>query len=403
MCSELFVTGLRRMVAAALLLVATTRVVASDKGLAPADTSGFVTASLITTTPTASAWSAFGHTALRMECPQHNLDYVFTYEVEGTSFFYARLLAGKAKARYMAVPTNEFLEVMSREGRGVSQKELNLAREEKQELWRLLDEDMAEGPTHRFTLLSHCASVAIDKVEQCSGKEIDWGQWQEDMLKNNGDLLRVYTHHAPWAEFLFITLIGNHYGGHYGQQQRMSPQMLESQAERATLTSPGDSLPRPLLTGKNVRLIEEKQAKNGAAPTPLIIFGLLLAVAVMVTLSERKGRLKTAARCLDILLLAGQTAAGIALLVNLWGSDVFGHVWNWYLIPFNPLPAILWLCLGRRKWFGKIFLFYTAVLVAFIAATPFLSQLDLSHQLITAALAVRCFSNYLRYKNHRQE
>ena len=44
------------------------------------DSSNFVTASLLVAEPLHALYSVFGHATLRMECPTHNLDYVFTFD-----------------------------------------------------------------------------------------------------------------------------------------------------------------------------------------------------------------------------------------------------------------------------------------------------------------------------------
>lgn len=45
----------------------------------------FVIASVIVADPGDKLYSAGGHVGLRMECPDHHLDYVFTYESEDVS------------------------------------------------------------------------------------------------------------------------------------------------------------------------------------------------------------------------------------------------------------------------------------------------------------------------------
>ena len=97
---------------------------------------------------------------------------------------------------------------------------------------------------------------------------------------------------------------------------------------------------------------------------------------------------------LDVLLLSIVTIGGLVLIYTSLVSGLFGVHWNWYLIPFNPLPLVIWLILGKRKGFYKVYLFYAAVLVLFILATPLSEQLDLTHQLIIASLAVRCLGKY---------
>ncbi len=128
--------------------------------------------------------------------------------------------------------------------------------------------------------------------------------------------------------------------------------------------------------------------------SPTLIFAFLLALVVVYTILNSMGKCKKFGKWLDAVLLLLQTIIGLMLIYTSFVSGLFGKNWNWYLIPFNPLPLLIWLIWRRRKGFYKVYLFYTAVLVLFILATPLSEQLDLPHQLITATLAVRCFYNY---------
>ena len=113
------------------------------------DSSNFVTASLLVATPTNTIYSVFGHATLRLECPVHNLDYVFTFESDTNVGTFMTGVAGKAIAKYVAVSTSDYLREIENDKRGVTQYELNLTVEEEKELWRLLDEDMMAGGYRR--------------------------------------------------------------------------------------------------------------------------------------------------------------------------------------------------------------------------------------------------------------
>ena len=70
-------------------------------------------------------------------------------------------------------------------------------------------------------------------------------------------------------------------------------------------------------------------------------------------------------------------------------SSLGGH-WNWYLIPFNPLPFMLWLCFRHQAWHDRAFGYYTAILLISIPLMFAVTvQTDLPHALIVASLAVR--------------
>ena len=64
-----------------------------------------------------------------------------------------------------------------------------------------------------------------------------------------------------------------------------------------------------------------------------------------------------------------------------------------YLIPFNPLPFLLWLCFRRKKWYPQLFRIYTLILVVSVPLLYIVTcQADLAHAFISLTLAVRTFS-----------
>ena len=368
-----------------------------------ADSSNFVTASLLILSATNEVYSSFGHTVFRMECPSYNLDYVFTFETDSDIGGFATLFAGKAYAKFKAVKTTDFLETIRSEGRGIMQYELNLAHHEKQELWRHLDNDMVEGASRKFNLKNNCVTTAISKIHQSLINEyLEWSPWQGEMLMNNGDLIRHYVRSSPWAEFLFVSFLGTHYDEQDPQDIRLSPENIVENLSRASFVNTESGKRRPVIEGKGKEILSAIAPDKRVSITPGVVFGFLLLIVCILTIMEWTTRWKKPARWLDVILLTTQTLAGILLLMMVFTSDVFGYRWNWYLIPINPLPFLLWLCLHKLKGFGKIYIYYTVGLVAFIALTPFISQLDVSHQLITAAFAVRCVSNYMTYKRTKE-
>jgi hypothetical protein len=50
-----------------------------------------------------------------MQCPSKKLDYCFTFEMESGLGGYLKFFGGQAKARFVAVPTKEYLTEYQRE------------------------------------------------------------------------------------------------------------------------------------------------------------------------------------------------------------------------------------------------------------------------------------------------
>lgn len=367
-----------------------------DSVIVAPDSSNFVTASVLIISPTNEVYSVFGHAAFRMECPSHQLDYVFTFESDPTVNGFITFFAGKAEAKFVAVPTEEFLRDIKLIGRGIKQYELNLTHHEKQELWRHLDEDMLEGAHRKFNMLiNNCVSMTVMKLRQCCINErLEWKENPGMMVLNNGDYVRQYVHRSPWAEFLFITFMGSVCDEYYDYETRLCPENLIGELKKASFASEQHQQKRPVLKGTEKELLPETFAAQKTIITPMVLFGLLLLLTCFLTYAEWRWQWVKPARCFDVILLITQCLIGIVLLYITFVSELLGSHFNWYLIPFNPLPLLLWICLRKRKNYGRVYLLYTVVLVAFIALTPFLSQLDVPHQMITMVLAVRCGSKY---------
>ena len=360
------------------------------------DSSNFVTASLVIISPADEIYSVFGHTAIRMECPVHKLDYVFTFESDPSVGGFFTFFAGKAKAKFLAVPTHEFLDEMKTVGRGVRQYELNLTHHEKQELWRHLDEDMMEGDHRKFNLLlNNCVSVSILKIqESCIDEYLEWGQLEWPLYESNAEQVAHYCRHSPWMKFMSFTFAGTALDKAHDIEYHISPDMVVPALRKAEFISTKDGSRRKVIVDKVKELLPEKVEIRQSPFTPTLVFGSLLILTLFLTFAEWRWIWKKQAHILDIVLFMMQSLCGILLVYITYVSEIFGTTWNWYIIPFNPIPLILWLCLRKQKNYGRVYLFYTVVLVVFIILTPFVSQLDWEHQFVTATLAVRCINNY---------
>ena len=358
------------------------------------DSSNFVTASLLVASPGEAIYSQLGHAAIRMECPVHNLDYCFSFEEEPGMGGIMKFFMGKTDAHMIAVPTDEFLKTFEREGRQVTQYILALTTHEKQELWRTLDNDYVAPEMRKFNYLqNNCSSVSLISLENVMVDEkIDFNGWPEPFELVNGAGVRFLSRQSPWLEFWNMTFLGTESDVFWKQEQRVAPELLPEVIKKATIMEPNGTS-RPMVTSEK-QLLPLKNKFQASPITPVLVFGLLLLVAILITLAQLRWKLKLLPRIFDVSLMALVTICGVVLIYTSFVSGLFGKHWNWYLIPFNPLPLLIWLIWRKRKGFYKVYLLYTVVLLLFILATPLSEQLDLPHQLITATLAVRCSYNY---------
>ena len=363
------------------------------------DSSNFVKASLMVVSPGNNVYSALGHCAIRLECPIHELDYCFSFgtnNVTGNDF--VKFFTGELKAGFVAILSKEFIAEYSREGREVKQTELNLTLHEQQRLWEMLDKDMVEGDYRKFNYLqNNCASMSMYVIEWCLiDEQISYGKWPAAMQLNNGDCSRFHSRFRPWLNFINITLLGTQADGFIPQQERISPELINEVLAAARIV-PNDSASaaRPVFKSATQQILPLTKPVKTSPFTPMVVFGILLALVVAITLLEWLAGWRRLTRVTDVVLLVCQTLVGMAMLYICLGACMFGLNWNWYLVVFNPLPLILWLLLHKKQFYNRLYLVYTITLLAFVAMTPLVSQLDIEHQLITLTFALRCASNYL--------
>lgn len=369
----------------------------SDNYVLLPDSSNFVTASLVVVSPGENVYSALGHCAIRLECPIHKLDYCFSFGTNtATDKDFLQFFAGKLEAGFLALPTEGFMKEYEMEGREVKQVELNLTLHEQQRLWQMLDEDMVGGNFRTFNYLqNNCSSLAFKAIEWCLiGEQLTVNKWPQQMEMINGDGVRYLSRHRPWLSFVNMTLLGTESDTYWEQEHRISPELIIDALNHATI-SPIDSVaPRPVFKSKPVTLLKKRSEISTTPATPFVVFGILLAIAVIITVLEWCLRMHKVARIFDAILLIAQTIAGIVLIYMSAVACLFGLHWNWYLIVFNPLPAILWLTFRKKDFYPKVYLAYSIILLVFIAIWPLTTQIDLEHQLITMALLTRCASRY---------
>ena len=373
---------------------------ANNKVTVLPDSSNFVTASLVIAEPLHALYSVFGHATLRMECPSFGLDYVFTFESDPNFGTFMTGIAGKAKAKYVAVPTDTFINDTRREGRGLKQYRLNLTHHEKQELWRLLDNEMMAGAYRNFNLLTdNCLTSSILNVERCLiGEHLEWGPMRYPQTHSDGHVLRYAAQHSPWAEFLFITFIGSGYDHWSMMESRIMPATVASMLREAKIINDSTGVSRFVITDPGTTLVESSGRDKATPITPNIVFGALLLLTLLITLAEWVLHWHRVAKVYDILLVVAQSLVCLLMLYVTFFSELFETQWNWYLVVFLPLPLLFWQ-IRNKKIASHCWLCYSIVLVLFILSTPFIGILDLPHQLITGSLLIRSISNYFKNRN----
>lgn len=303
----------------------------------------FIRASLVIASPGEVLYSILGHAAIRLQSTTYDLDYIFSYESESVHGRVLRFLANDLKMGMVALPVDIYLQPYKEDGRGVKEYPMNLPPEVEIELWRILDEKVAEGMDLPYDYIDRGCVITIVRVidEAIASANAKNGTHYElrypELGKDFDRTLReiVYDNSPEgWQRFFGMTLVGGKVDSQKlaPTDKLIIPRELVSVWENTTINN------TPIL-GSSEELLPLEREYKGDAFSPFYASLLVLVLAI--------GGLFWRKPYIDWLILGMQTILGV-LMVWLLISPLPGSEWSWLIIPFNPLPILFWK--WRDQW-----------------------------------------------------
>lgn len=346
----------------------------------------FVIASVIVADPGDELYSAGGHAGLHMECPEHHLDFVFSYESEEISHKILSFLAGHLKMGMFAIPFEEYLEQYRAEGRGVRQYTLNMPLDMKRNLWRVLDNHVSEGANLPYDYLNRgCASTVLSILKESLGATpIEYGGWPETFSRlTRRELVENEMAEYPWSRS-FLHLVGNGVldSDCSNEEKVILPSDLVFVLQHATVNG------RQLLSADSETLLPSNHHPKAHWCTPLVVAIVLLLLTIVCSYFKMP--------MMDYVLLTIQSLLGIVTTYLIFFSSLVCTEWSWLIIPFNPLPLLFWK--WRRKWCLPY-----AVMIAVWVLVMWLwphTLTDVSFIVLALALVISYLSIYMSNKKN---
>lgn len=160
---------------------------------------------LITCAPGPDLYSAFGHTALWVTDKDLKTDFVYNYGVFDfdTPNFYTKFTLGKLMYKVDREPFNRFMRTYLYEKRSVYRQKLILSKDEKQELFDLLEANYQ--PENRYYLYDflyiNCSTKIIEKIEEGLNDPERFSHLSNESGLTFRQYLHKYLSSSPWVEF----------------------------------------------------------------------------------------------------------------------------------------------------------------------------------------------------------
>lgn len=364
----------------------------------------FITASLVVCDPGEVLYASFGHAMLRMQCPTFDLDYVFTYESEPIRENLGRFLKGDLKMGMYAFSPEVIFAPYREDGRGVREYKLNLAPEQKQNLWRIMEKLAAKGADQPYDYYNHgCAMSIVHVVKQAlKGTPIEYGEWS---TKYNGTLRElgyecVTKSKFLWNRFALMTLAGSDIDNRdiAKEKKLIVPADLAEVWQQATIDG------HPLLDSEPHILVPSTEAKKTSWCTPLLtsIVFLLMALFSLATLWMPNKGCRIAGDVVDYGVLVIITLMGAVVTYTVFCSTLPCTRWNWLIIPFNILPAIAWY--WRKYWalvWAIVLMTWSIVMTSAWLCGYILAEW--AHIVLTIAFVTILLKQYLKIKRYKYE
>ena len=248
------------------------------------------TISLLTGSPGTELYSTFGHSAIRIQDTDQNLDIVFNYGTFdfSTPNFYLKFTQGKLLYKLSVEEFNNFQYGFQYENRSVVEQVLNLDKPQKENFYLLLLENYK--PENRYYkydfFFDNCATRIRDLMPAAFGADFRYNypeSWKEDEMTFR-NLIDLYLVNHHWSDFGIDLALGLPTDGIATPSDYMFlPDYLMEGFGTATIVRNGERLPFVLSTREIVPKKEMTPSVFFITPLRLgwAFFALTLAISFL--------------------------------------------------------------------------------------------------------------------------
>ena len=300
--------------------------------------------SLLTCSPGKEVWAQYGHTAIRYYDKESGEDLAINYGIFSLdqTYFIPRFVLGMTDYRMGVQPMDMFLAQYSYEGRGVVEQVLNLSAEDKEVIYKALQENMKpENVVYRYNyFFDNCTTRARDMLVNHLHGKVVYPPAEEDATFRS--MIHKWNNKYEWSQFGEDLLLGvNADRKTTKSEQQFLPENLRSDFDKASYNG------KPLVKETNVLLDAETEVAEPVFPlSPLSIALIFAAISlVMMLFSYRRQQVYWA---WDLALMLTSGLMGIIFFVMIFSQHPCVSL-NFILLFFNPLPLFFLYSTIKKK------------------------------------------------------
>ncbi|MBE6323325.1 MAG: DUF4105 domain-containing protein [Bacteroidales bacterium] len=311
--------------------------------------------SLLTCSPGDELYSAFGHTAIRVNDMVFNYG-MFNFNTEG---FYIKFVSGQTDYELGVEMMDGFERQYERRNRSVIEQKLNLTNEEKAALFNaLIENTRPENKTYRYNFVfDNCATRPRVKIEECLKGAIKYDVKEEN--ESYRKLIEKYVGEDSWIKFGIDILIGAEADKTASFFDRL---FLPDELMNAFATARRDNGERLVTETKEIvsqDKDEDDDEDNGVTPLAVAVIAMTI-ISIASLLFPRK------LKALDFILFLATGLLGVVITFLCFFSlhPLVGE--NYNLLWLNPIHLIIPLTIFIKK--ARKILMGTYILIALATA-----------------------------------
>lgn len=300
--------------------------------------------SLLTCSPGKEVWAQYGHTAIRYYDKESGEDLAINYGIFSLdqTYFIPRFVLGMTDYRMGVQPMDMFLAQYSYEGRGVVEQVLNLSAEDKEVIYKALQENMKpENVVYRYNyFFDNCTTRARDMLVNHLHGKVVYPPAEEDATFRS--MIHKWNNKYEWTQFGEDLLLGvNADRKTTKSEQQFLPENLRSDFDKARYNG------KPLVKETNILLDAETEVAEPVFPLSPLSIALIFAVIslVMMLFSYRRQQVYWA---WDLALMFTSGLMGIIFFVMIFSQHPCVSL-NFILLFFNPLPLFFLYSTIKKK------------------------------------------------------
>ena len=311
--------------------------------------------SLLTCSPGDELYSAFGHTAIRVNDMVFNYG-MFNFNTEG---FYIKFVSGQTDYELGVEMMDGFERQYERRNRSVIEQKLNLTNEEKAALFNaLIENTRPENKTYRYNFVfDNCATRPRVKIEECLKGAFKYDVKEES--ESYRKLIEKYVGEDSWIKFGIDILIGAEADKTASFFDRL---FLPDELMNAFATAKRDNGER--LVSQTEEIVsqdkdEDDDEDNCVTPLAVAVIAMTI-ISIASLLFPRK------LRALDFVLFLATGLLGVVITFLCFFSlhPLVGE--NYNLLWLNPIHLIIPLTIFIKK--ARKILMGTYALIALATA-----------------------------------